>query len=325
MSNFFGIHAVQVHIKYFPNDVGFFFIDNKLTAYEVISQRSAAGIELSELHPLLVAPTHIAGDGLTLALGKGCVQGCHQFRRHPCGVNVLFLEEDSRAVGSELPDGFQALCRIAGKARDGLDQDAVNEPAPAVGQHPLEILPLLHRGAADALIGVYVHQPPLLMFSDVLCIVDVLGREGVELILRGGADPAVGGHPQLLGIALMVGFDPDDPSLLAIQCKASVDFLLSYGCSPPPCSNTTYHNRYCKATDFCKEIQKEIGIVAPVCTAMRTATCSNSALGKPAFFSADRRFRMPQKSTFLSCMIFSFYSFSDGTNTGAAERGNWGV
>ena len=54
------------------------------------------------------------------------------------------------------------------------------------------------------------------MFHDVLCIVDVLRCEGIELILRGGADPAVGGHSQLLGIPLMVGFDPDDPSLLAV-------------------------------------------------------------------------------------------------------------
>ena len=144
------------------------------------------------------------------------MQGCHQFRGHPCGVNILFLEEDGRAIGSELPDGLQALCRIAGKARDGLDQDAVNESASAVGQHPLEVISLLHGGAGDTLVGVDVHQPPILMLSDVLCIVDVLRCEGIELILRGGADPAVGGHPKLLGIALMVGFDPDDPSLLAV-------------------------------------------------------------------------------------------------------------
>lgn len=144
------------------------------------------------------------------------------------------------------------------------------------------------------------------MLGDVLRIVDVLGRKGVELVLRGGADPAVGGHPQLLGIPLMVGFDPDDPPLFAVQGKVSVDAFFFRGRSPPPCSNTTYHNHYCKATAFCKEIQKEIGIVAPVCTAMRAATCSSSVLGKPARFSAVKRFRMPQKSTFLSCMIFSF-------------------
>lgn len=159
------------------------------------------------------------------------------------------------------------------------------------------------------------------MLGDVLRIVDVLCRKGVELILGGGADPAVGGHPQFLGIPLMDGFDPDDPPLLAVQGEVSVDLFFFRGRSPPPCSNTTYHNHHCKATDFYKEIQKEIGIVAPVCTAMRAATCSSSALGKPAFFSADRRFRMPQKSTFLSCMIISFYSFSDGTNTDTVRRG----
>lgn len=54
------------------------------------------------------------------------------------------------------------------------------------------------------------------MPGDVLRVVDVLGREGVKLILRGGTDPAVGGHPQFLGIPLMDGVDPDDPSLLAV-------------------------------------------------------------------------------------------------------------
>ena len=205
----------------------------------------------------MVAPAHIAGDGLALTLGEGCVQGCHQFRRHPCGVNVLFLEEDGRAIGSELSDGLQALRRVAGEAGDGLDQDSVNEPASAVGQHPLEILSLFHGGASDALVGVYVHQPPVLMFSDVLRIVDVLGCEGVELILRGGADPAVSGHPKLLGIPLMVGFDPYDPSFLAVQGKVSVDIFSFRGCSPPPCSNTTYHSHLVKATAFCEKIRKK--------------------------------------------------------------------
>ena len=145
------------------------------------------------------------------------------------------------------------------------------------------------------------------------------------MILRGGADPAVGGHPQFLGIPLMGGLDPDDPTLFAVQGKVSVDLFFFRGRSPPPCSNTTYHNRHCKATAFYKEAQKEIGIVAPVCTAIRTATCSSSVLGKPARFSAAKRFKMPQKSTFLSCIVFSLYPFSDGTNTGAAERGNRGV
>lgn len=120
----------------------------------------------------------------------------------------------------------------------------------------------------------------------------------------------------------MVGFDSDDPSFFAVQGKVSVDIFFFRDRSPPPCSNTTYHSHLVKATAFCEEIQKEVGIVAPVCTAIRTATCSSSVLGKPARFSAAKRFKMPQKSTFLSCIVFSLYSFSDGTNAGAAVRGN---
>lgn len=183
MSNFFGVHAVQVHIKYFPHDVGFFFIDNKLTTYKVIAQRGTVGAELLTLYPFLVAPAYIAGDGLALCLREGCIQGGHQFGRHPRRIDIFFLEEDSRSVGTELSNGFQTLRRVAGEARDGLDQNAVNESASAVGQHPLEVISLLHGGAGDTLVGVDVHQPPIIMLGDVLRIVDVLGREGVELIL----------------------------------------------------------------------------------------------------------------------------------------------
>ena len=42
---------------------------------------------------------------------------------------------------------------------------------------------MLRAGAGDTLIGVDVHQPPVLMLGDVLRIVDILGREGIELIL----------------------------------------------------------------------------------------------------------------------------------------------
>ena len=161
------------------------FVDNEFTVYKVISQRGTVGAKLLAFYPLLVAPAHIAGDGLTFRLCESGVQCGHQLRGYPSRVDVLFFEEDGRAVGSELSNGLQALCRVAGEAGDRLDQNSVNEPVPAVGQHPLEILPLLHRGAGDALVGVDVHQPPFLMLGDVLRIMDVLGRKGVELIFRG--------------------------------------------------------------------------------------------------------------------------------------------
>ena len=96
------------------------------------------------LHPLLIAPAYIAGDGLALCLCEGCIQGGHQLRGHPRRIDVFLLEEDGRAVGTELPDSLQTLRRVAGEAGDGLDQNAVYESAFAVDQHPLEILPLLH-------------------------------------------------------------------------------------------------------------------------------------------------------------------------------------
>ena len=63
-----GVYPSQIHFVYTANHRRVLLIDNKRTVYEVIAQRSAAGIELSALHPLLVAPAHIPGDGLALTL-----------------------------------------------------------------------------------------------------------------------------------------------------------------------------------------------------------------------------------------------------------------
>ena len=147
----------QVALKYKPYYLCFFWHYRKLSIFQTISKACRLRIMSLTLHPLLIAPAYIAGDGLALCLCEGCIQGGHQLRGHPRRIDVFFLEEDSCSVGAELPDGLQALRRVAGEAGDGLDQNAVDESAPAVGQHPLEILSLLHRGAGDTLIGVDVH------------------------------------------------------------------------------------------------------------------------------------------------------------------------
>ena len=84
------------------------------------------------LHPLLIAPAYVTGDGFAFRLREGCVQGGHQFGGYPCSIDVLLLEEDGRSVGAELPDSLQTLRRVAGEAGDGFDQNSVNESAPAV-------------------------------------------------------------------------------------------------------------------------------------------------------------------------------------------------
>lgn len=134
---------------------------------------------LTALHGVALARLDIAGDGLALRLGEGPHHGQHQLCGLVHGVDVFFFKVDRDALRLQHSDVVQAVHRVAGEAGDGLDQDAVNESAFAVSQHPLEILPFLHRGAGDALVGIDVHQPPIIMLGDVLRIVDVLSREGI--------------------------------------------------------------------------------------------------------------------------------------------------
>ena len=136
--------ARQVALKYKPHYLCFFWHYRKLSIFQTISKACRLRVMPLTFHPFLVAPAYIAGDGLALCLCKGCVQGGHQFGGYPCGVDVFFLEEDGRAVGSELPDSLQTLRRVAGEAGDGLDQNAVDKPVPTVDQHPLEVISLLH-------------------------------------------------------------------------------------------------------------------------------------------------------------------------------------
>ena len=72
-----------------------------------------------------------------------------------------------------------------------------------------------------ALLGGFI----LRVGSDELRVVGVLGGKGVELILRAGAHPGVGRHPQLSIPDWGAGRDGDHPGR-AVQCQGTTGFLL---------------------------------------------------------------------------------------------------
>ena len=94
------------------------------------------------------------------------------------------------------PSG-EAVVDISCKPGDRFDEDEVDFALSAVGQHPLEFLPLIRPGSGDALIGVNIRQLPFLIFGDEVLVVIHLYRKGVQLIGGVAADSGIGADTQL--------------------------------------------------------------------------------------------------------------------------------
>ena len=149
------------------------------------------------LHPHFDAEPHVAGVAGGLHLGEGGIdRGC-LLRAEPAGVDVLLFEADGDAQPHQLPHEVQGIPGVAGESGDGLDQDAVDFPGPAVRHHAVELISFLGVQTRNALIGIDVGQLPVRVFSDVAGVVVHLGQIGVELVRRVAADAGVGGHAEL--------------------------------------------------------------------------------------------------------------------------------
>ena len=148
-----------------------------------VAEGKGRGDECTACHPLLDAPAEVVRDVLALLLVHHGEDGGEELAGQFRGVNALLLETHPHTQGLQLPDGLQALLGVPGKPGGGLHQNLVHPAPPAVRQQALEVIPLLCRGAGDSLVCVYVHKLPLRVCGDELCVVGVLGGEGVELIL----------------------------------------------------------------------------------------------------------------------------------------------
>ena len=86
----------------------------------------------------------------------------------------------------QLSDGGQAVDGIAGKAADGLGDDEINFPGQRISHHGLEALAVLGAGAGDALIGIDLHEFPVVPRLYVLGVI-------VDLCPIAGGQDAHGG------------------------------------------------------------------------------------------------------------------------------------
>lgn len=162
------------------------------------------------MHPFLVTPAHIAGDGFAFGLSEGCEQSGHHFAGHGCGVDVFFFKAHPNPQRLQLPNRLQTFLGVAGKSGDGLYQHSVDQPSAAVCKESLEILSLFSRCAGDALVGVYVHHAPIFLAGDQAGVVRILCGEGVELVIRSRTDTGVGSDSQfhvLWLFRILLGYD----------------------------------------------------------------------------------------------------------------------
>ena len=95
----------------------------------------------------------VFGDGDGLLLGQSAENAHQEFRGERFRVDILFFELDGNAEGHQLPQRGEAVFRVSGEAGEGLHQDLVDLTLPAVGEHPVEVLPLVRFRAADRFVS----------------------------------------------------------------------------------------------------------------------------------------------------------------------------
>ncbi len=162
----------------------------------------------------MVAPPHVARDRLALRLRERCEHCRHHFAGHFRGVDVFLLKVYADAEQFQLPNQFQAFFGVACEAGDGFYQDAVDLSFSAVRQEPLKVLAFLCGSTRNAPICINIDYLPILFAGNQVGIVLALRIEGVDLVIRCGADTSVSGYAQLDFLRLFLSVDYDD-SLLA--------------------------------------------------------------------------------------------------------------
>ena len=151
----------------------------------------------SLFHPHTDAEAHITGVVGGFHLGESPIDLGNLLRGHLPGIDVLLFKVDGNAQPEQFPHELDVLLCVACKARDRFAEDPVDLSLPAIGHHPVEIIPIPGFQPGDTLIGIDVYHLPVLFASDVLGIEVYLGDVGVDLVFGVAADSGVGGYPQL--------------------------------------------------------------------------------------------------------------------------------
>ena len=183
VGNFLQIFSYKITSEYLTHQGCLLFIDGNLSINQSVSIWHGWRQVGTIFHPPLNTPSEVVRDILALFLVHHGENGGQELTGQFRGVGALLLEAHPHPQGLQFPDSLQALFGVPGKPGGGLHKDLVHPAPAAVCQQPLEVVPLLRRGAGDPLVRVHVHELPLRVGSDELRVVGVLGGKGVELIL----------------------------------------------------------------------------------------------------------------------------------------------
>ena len=191
-------HAGEVVGENTPHDLALLWLDDVNAILVPIPQHlSRPGLAVLEV--FLDAPLLIFAGGEALLLCVGCQDGQHQLTVCAHGVDVLFLEVHIHPQRFQIPDGLEQHHSIPGEPGDRLGDDEVDVPGAALGQQPLEILPVL-LCAGQGLVCVHPAVEPAWVVLDEAAVVADLGRKGVEHGVLAGGHSGVGRDPCCLGL-----------------------------------------------------------------------------------------------------------------------------
>ena len=104
----------------------------------------------------------------------------------------MFFKEHADAHCLQFPDTLQALFRISSEPGYGLYENLIDPSLAAIRQHSLEVIPLGGGSSGDTLVCVDFSKLPVIVLADIVIVIALLGSETIELILRVGADTAIG-------------------------------------------------------------------------------------------------------------------------------------
>ena len=116
-------------------------------------------------------------------MSEGSVDGGDEFAAHIDSIDTFTLEANIDTQLFQFTDILKTVFGVAGKARDGLNKDLINQAPTAVRHHSLEVIPLGHRSSCDSLVRIDVNHAPFGLARDQLRVVAVLSGKGIELIL----------------------------------------------------------------------------------------------------------------------------------------------
>ena len=180
-----------------PYDFGFLFVDdgNAVLATVIAEKLFIRHRYLTVCKTLSLTPGDILGNAPALFLGKAGHDGYQQFALAVKGVDVLFFKEHLHMMLFQLSDGNQAVYRISCKSADRLGDDEVDFACQGICHHFIETLTAFRIRAGNTLIGVNLHELPIVSLFDVLRVVINLGFITGELLITVGGNTGIGCDP----------------------------------------------------------------------------------------------------------------------------------